>query len=104
MALGLGICKGKDFAHTLGPWIVTPDELEPYRKNDRFELALEAKINGCLLELWGRFGRDCHPPLTPGDTVELNVQGIGTLTNRVTAGVQPVPLPTARRVNYMTER
>jgi 2-keto-4-pentenoate hydratase/2-oxohepta-3-ene-1,7-dioic acid hydratase in catechol pathway len=59
---------------------------------------------GCLLELWGRFGRDLHPPLKPGDTVELNVQGIGTLTNRVTAGVKPVPLPTARRVNYITER
>ena len=27
-ALGLGICKGKDFANTLGPWIVTADELE----------------------------------------------------------------------------
>ena len=25
---GLGICKGKDFANTLGPWIVTADELE----------------------------------------------------------------------------
>ena len=28
MRLGLGICKGKDFANTLGPWIVTADELE----------------------------------------------------------------------------
>jgi 2-keto-4-pentenoate hydratase/2-oxohepta-3-ene-1,7-dioic acid hydratase in catechol pathway len=146
MALGLGICKGKDFANTLGPWIVTPDELEPYRKNDRLDLVLEAKVNGrslgidtlahmawsfedlvsyasrgtwvkpgdvlgsgtcgygCLLELWGRFGRNCHPPLQPGDTVELSVQGIGTLENTVVAGLDPVPLPTARHVDYSTER
>ena len=31
MRLGLGMCKGKDFANTLGPWIVTADELEPNR-------------------------------------------------------------------------
>ena len=146
MALGLGICKGKYFANTLGPWIVTPDELDPYRQDDRFDLALEARVNGrslgtdtlahmawsfeelvsyasrgtwvkpgdvlgsgtcgygCLLELWGRFGRDCHPPLRPGDTVELSVQGIGTLTNTVVAGLDSVPLSTARRVDYGTER
>jgi len=27
----LGPVKGKDFATTLGPWLVTADELEPYR-------------------------------------------------------------------------
>ena len=32
MRLGLGFCKGKDFANTLGPWIVTPDELDPLRR------------------------------------------------------------------------
>jgi 2-keto-4-pentenoate hydratase/2-oxohepta-3-ene-1,7-dioic acid hydratase in catechol pathway len=146
MALGLGTCKGKDFANTLGPWIVTHDELDQYRRDDRFDLALEASVNGrslgtdtlahmawsfeelvsyasrgtwvkpgdvlgsgtcgygCLLELWGRFGRDCHPPLKPGDTVELSVQGIGTLTNTVVAGPDSDPLPPARRVEYSTER
>ncbi len=49
MALGLGICKGKDFANTLGPWIVTPDELEPYRSGDRLDLGLKAEINGQAL-------------------------------------------------------
>lgn len=28
MKLSLGPCKGKDFATSLGPWLVTPDELE----------------------------------------------------------------------------
>ena len=31
MKLGLGTCKGKDFSNTLGPWIVSADELESYR-------------------------------------------------------------------------
>jgi 2-keto-4-pentenoate hydratase/2-oxohepta-3-ene-1,7-dioic acid hydratase in catechol pathway len=46
MRLGLGPCKGKDFANTLGPWIVTTDELEPFRDGDRLALALRAEING----------------------------------------------------------
>jgi 2-keto-4-pentenoate hydratase/2-oxohepta-3-ene-1,7-dioic acid hydratase in catechol pathway len=138
MRLGLGICKGKDFANTLGPWIVTADELERYRREDRLDLDMRAQINGrelgddtlanmawsfeelvsyasrgtwvrtgdvlgsgtcgsgCLLELWGRNGRDELPPLGPGDTVTLTVQGIGTLTNPVVAGVDPVPLAPAR--------
>jgi 2-keto-4-pentenoate hydratase/2-oxohepta-3-ene-1,7-dioic acid hydratase in catechol pathway len=140
MALGLGTCKGKDFANTLGPWIVTADELEPYRTSgDRLDLDLRATVNGhelgsgdtlanmawsfeelvsyasrgtwvragdvlgsgtcgngCLFELWGRQGPDVHPPLGPGDTVALTVEGIGTLTNTVVAGDDPVALPTAR--------
>ena len=44
--LGLGFCKAKDFANTLGPWIVTADELEPYRSGDRLDLDLRASING----------------------------------------------------------
>jgi hypothetical protein len=47
---------------------------------------------------------DCRQPLSPGDTVELNVQGIGTLTNRIAAGPNPIPPPTARRVDHSTER
>lgn len=49
MRLGLGMCKGKDFANTLGPWIVTADELEPYRDGDRLDLALRAEVNGAAL-------------------------------------------------------
>jgi 2-keto-4-pentenoate hydratase/2-oxohepta-3-ene-1,7-dioic acid hydratase in catechol pathway len=49
MRLGLGTCKGKDFANTLGPWIVTADELEPYRDGDRLDLRLRAEVNGVAL-------------------------------------------------------
>ena len=30
---GLGPAKGKDSASSLGPWIVTPDEMAPYYRN-----------------------------------------------------------------------
>jgi 2-keto-4-pentenoate hydratase/2-oxohepta-3-ene-1,7-dioic acid hydratase in catechol pathway len=49
MRLGLGICKGKDFANTLGPWIVTADELEAHRDGDRLDLELGAEVNGVAL-------------------------------------------------------
>lgn len=136
MQLGLGFCKAKDFANTLGPWIVTTDELEPYRDGDRLDLDMRASVNGrelgddtlanmawswdemvsyatrgawvapgdvlgsgtcqsgCLGELWGR-GQEWDP-LAPGDLVSLTVQGIGTLTNEIVAGVEPYTLPPAR--------
>ena len=136
--LGLGLCKGKDFSNTFGPWIVTADELEPYRSGDRLELGMRATINGeelgkdtltsmawsfeelvsyasrgswvrpgdvlgtgtcadgCLFEFWGRNGRDSRPALAPGDTVTLEVEGIGELTNTIVAGVDPIELPRAR--------
>ncbi|QLJ02970.1 fumarylacetoacetate hydrolase family protein [Streptomyces sp. NEAU-sy36] len=47
MRVGLGPCKGKDTATTLGPVLVTADELEPYRDADGFlRLALTAEVNG----------------------------------------------------------
>ncbi|MEU5095600.1 fumarylacetoacetate hydrolase family protein [Streptomyces sp. NPDC020996] len=141
MRVGLGPCKGKDTATTLGPYLVTADELEKYRDADGFlRLALTAEVNGevvgsdllsnmswtfeemaayasrgahvmpgdvlgsgtcgnggCLAELWGRRGERTPPPLKPGDTVTLTVEGIGTVSNTVVTGVEPVPLPTGRR-------
>ncbi|HEX5300318.1 MAG TPA: fumarylacetoacetate hydrolase family protein [Streptosporangiaceae bacterium] len=140
MGVHLGPAKGKDFATTLGPWLVTADELEPYRDADGF-LALDlcASVNGqltgqdllsnmawpfeeligyasrgaqvragdvlgsgtcgnggCLAELWGRNGKTEPPPLRPGDVVELAVEGIGTVRNRVVAGLTLPPVREAR--------
>ncbi|MFI7300707.1 fumarylacetoacetate hydrolase family protein [Streptomyces sp. NPDC050121] len=50
MKVGLGPCKGKDTATTLGPYLVTTDELEKYRDEDGFlRLALTAFVNGELV-------------------------------------------------------
>ena len=46
MRLHLGPFKGKDFANTLGPWIVTADELEDHRRDERLDLQMRAEING----------------------------------------------------------
>jgi 2-keto-4-pentenoate hydratase/2-oxohepta-3-ene-1,7-dioic acid hydratase in catechol pathway len=44
MKVNLGPAKGKDFASTLGPWLVTADEFEDFRDGDRF-LALEMSVS-----------------------------------------------------------
>ncbi|MGY3717902.1 fumarylacetoacetate hydrolase family protein [Sutcliffiella cohnii] len=121
MKIGLGPAKGKDFATTIGPYIVTKDELELYLKDDRFHLEMLAKVNGktlskgnakdmyysfgqmierasagvtlypgdvigsgtvgtgCILEL----GTDTHRWLEPGDEVELEISGLGSLKNKI---------------------
>ncbi|WP_433795303.1 fumarylacetoacetate hydrolase family protein [Actinoplanes sp. CA-252034] len=140
MQVNLGPAKGKDFASSLGPWIVTADELEPYRRDGFLDLWCSVEVNGaevgrdllgnmgwtfetmiayaardsrivagdvfgsgtvgnggCLAELWGRNGRQEPPPLRDGDVVTLTVEGIGSLTNRVTSGAPTEDLPRARR-------
>ncbi|RBP06008.1 fumarylacetoacetate hydrolase family protein [Rossellomorea aquimaris] len=49
MKVGLGPAKGKDFATSFGPYLVTKDELDTYRKGDRFDLPMTGKVNGKLL-------------------------------------------------------
>ena len=43
MKVSLGPCKGKDFGMTLGPWIVTADELDGYLDAEGF-LAVRAEV------------------------------------------------------------
>lgn len=53
MKLNLGPAKGKDFATTIGPWLVTPDELEPFKippkeghTGNAYNLKMTCKVNG----------------------------------------------------------
>ena len=49
MKLNLGPAKGKDFGSTFGPWLVTKNELEPYKQSspdgDRYDLTMKAFVN-----------------------------------------------------------
>lgn len=138
MKLNLGPAKGKDFCTVIGPMLVTPDELEPYKVDPKpghvghsYRLGMRCSVNGvqvsegnmadmdwtfaeilercaygvdihpgevigsgtvgtgCFLELNGtarRLNPDAEPQwLKDGDLVEMEVEGLGTLTNRIKA-------------------
>ena len=47
MKVSLGPCKGKDFANTLGPWIVTADEFEHLHDAEGFlPISMAVEVNG----------------------------------------------------------
>jgi fumarylacetoacetate (FAA) hydrolase len=48
MKLSLGPCKGKDFATSLGPWLVTKDELPLERtpQGDMLDASMTCEVNG----------------------------------------------------------
>ncbi|EKN65774.1 fumarylacetoacetate hydrolase family protein [Neobacillus bataviensis LMG 21833] len=49
MKVGLGPAKGKDFSTSIGPWVVTKDEMEPFKAGKGFNLTMKARVNGSLL-------------------------------------------------------
>lgn len=56
MKLNLGPAKGKDFSTVIGPWLVTPDELEQYKVpakpghvGNNYDLNMKCWVNGVLL-------------------------------------------------------
>jgi len=86
MEARLGPAKGKDAASSLGPWIVTTDELAPFIRDGRLHVRCALKVNGVVWmennagimhHSWGamieRASRDSR--LVPGD-----VLGSGTVT------------------------
>jgi 2-keto-4-pentenoate hydratase/2-oxohepta-3-ene-1,7-dioic acid hydratase in catechol pathway len=48
MRVGLGPAKSKDTASTLGPYLVTPDELAAYRRGARYDLRMSVFVNNTL--------------------------------------------------------
>ena len=50
MAMSLGPAKGKDFATSFGPYMVTPDELEDaWDENGKLNLRMTCHVNGALI-------------------------------------------------------
>src|SRR5258706_16148030 len=95
MLLNLGPAKGKDFATTIGPWLVTPDELEPFiippkpnHTGTNHKLKMVCRVNGqqvsegnmgdmdwTFAEIIERasYGVDLHP----GDVIGSGTVGTG---------------------------
>jgi 2-keto-4-pentenoate hydratase/2-oxohepta-3-ene-1,7-dioic acid hydratase in catechol pathway len=90
MRLQLGPAKGKDTATTLGPVLVTPEELDPYRKGKSFDLRMTASVNGelysegNLADLHWSFGQmlayaSRGTRLMPGDVIGSGTVGTGCI-------------------------
>lgn len=87
---GLGPSKGKDSATTLGPFLVTPEELEPVRAGRGFNLAMMAHVNGRLYskgswaEIYWSFEEmlayaSRGTQLVPGDIIGSGTVGTGCI-------------------------
>jgi fumarylacetoacetate (FAA) hydrolase len=136
MQLSLGPAKGKDFATSIGPYLATPDELEPFKchpakghTGNCWDLTMLARVDEGLLSVgsladmhWtfaelierasygvnlypgdiigsGTVGTGCFLELNgthklkdpdyieqwlqAGETVELEVEGLGVLINKI---------------------
>lgn len=96
MKVGLGPAKGKDFATSVGPWLVTPDELRDRALPDegrglRYDLTMTARVNGVeysrgnaremhwtFAELIAQASR--NTVLRPGDLIGSGTVGTGCIT------------------------
>ena len=94
MKMSLGPAKGKDFATSLGPWLVTPDELDDRRigsgADERYDLTMLARINdrevsrGNCKDLYFTFPQmieraSRHVTLKPGDIIGSGTVGTGCI-------------------------
>lgn len=90
MQLNLGPAKGKDFATSLGPWLVTPDELNDCFVNGKLSLTLTASVNDRQLssgnshDLTHAFARmieyaSRNANLLPGDIIGSGTVGTGCI-------------------------
>ncbi|WP_240197212.1 fumarylacetoacetate hydrolase family protein [Nonomuraea lactucae] len=77
--LAIGQAKGKDGAATLGPFLVTPDELEPHRRDGRLALRVEAKVNGRTIGS----GRTDAMDWSFGDVISYASRGVDLLPGDV---------------------
>ena len=89
-AVRLGPAKGKDFASSFGPWLVTPDELADARRGNGYDLAMSARVNGTetsrgrwsdvqfsFADMLARASADAR--LRPGDLLGSGTVGGGCL-------------------------
>jgi 2-keto-4-pentenoate hydratase/2-oxohepta-3-ene-1,7-dioic acid hydratase in catechol pathway len=125
MTAGFGPVKGKDFATALGPWVTTVDELdltdlsmharvngEEWSAGSTSTLTWsveeivayasrgEAVVPGQVIGS-GTVGMGCglelYRKLRPGNVVELEIDGVGTLRNELAEPSQTPWVPTPKK-------
>lgn len=90
MKVGLGPAKGKDFATSFGPFLLTSDELEPRRASRGYDLEMIARVNGVQLsrgnmkDLFYSFGEMIERAsegtmLHPGEVIGSGTVGTGCI-------------------------
>lgn len=93
----LGPAKGKDAATSIGPWLVTTDEMAAYLKDGRLHVRCAAKVNGQLWcesdagqaqHSWGalieRASKDSR--IVPGDVFGSGTVGGGSIGEAMRKG------------------
>ena len=117
MKVSLGPCKGKDFAGTLGPWIVTADEFTDHHDAEGFlGLGMSVEVNGALIgkdllsnmgwpfaELVAYASQDSR--VVPGDVLGSGTCGSGCLAELWgrNGAMTPPPLQTGDTVTMTVE-
>ena len=90
MQLNLGPAKGKDFANSFGPYMVTPDELTDAWDNNKLHLRMTCHVNGELIsdgntnDLYHSFPSmieraSMNVELRPGDYIGSGTVGTGCI-------------------------
>ena len=91
MPLSLGPAKGKDFASSFGPYMVTPDELDDaWDDNGKLHLRMTCHVNGKLIsdgntnDLYHSFGdmierASMNTKLMPGEYIGSGTVGTGCI-------------------------
>jgi 2-keto-4-pentenoate hydratase/2-oxohepta-3-ene-1,7-dioic acid hydratase in catechol pathway len=86
----LGPAKGKDTATSFSGFLVTPDELEPYRDGNAYRLEMTASVNGkpyskgSFADIYWRYGEllayaSRGTTLRPGDIIGSGTVGSGCI-------------------------
>jgi len=90
MQMNLGPAKGKDFANSFGPYMVTPDELNNNWENDKMNLRMTCHLNDKLIsdgntnDLYHSFPTmiqraSMNVDLKPGDYIGSGTVGTGCI-------------------------
>jgi fumarylacetoacetate (FAA) hydrolase len=86
MLLNLGPAKGKDFSTVIGPWLVTPDELEQYKTSAKpghignaYNLEMSCLVNGIEVSK----GNAADMDWTFAEIIERSAYGVDILPGDV---------------------